>query len=77
MVNDNEEHLTVRLSSELRAACQSRADEVGQTLAEWIRRALREKLERDIASSDDYIKRIKDLEADVACLKSIIKATEE
>lgn len=39
--------MTFRLSPEFHAECKARSDEAGQTLAEWIRRAMREKLERE------------------------------
>lgn len=39
--------MSFRLSYELHAACKESADKKGQTLAEWIRRALQEKLESE------------------------------
>lgn len=38
--------MTIRLDPEFHAACSASADEAGQTLAEWIRRAMRDKLDR-------------------------------
>lgn len=39
--------MTIRLESEFHEECKARSDKIGQTLAEWIRRAMREKLERE------------------------------
>lgn len=39
--------MSFRLPAELHLPCKQAAENDGQTLAEWIRRAMREKLERE------------------------------
>lgn len=39
--------MTIRLEREFHAQCKERSDCAGQTLAEWIRRAMREKMDRE------------------------------
>lgn len=52
MVQKNRETvITVRCDDSLRNGAQLLADEAGQSLVEWIRRAMREKLDRDSAAS--------------------------
>lgn len=46
-MTDDGIQMSFRLSSELHYACKESAEGAGQTLAEWIRRAMREKLERE------------------------------
>lgn len=43
---DDQIKMTIRLDPEFHAACSASADEVGQTLSEWIRRAMKDKLDR-------------------------------
>lgn len=43
----NEIQMTIRLDKDFHAQCKALSDDAGQTLAEWIRRAMREKLERE------------------------------
>lgn len=40
--------MTIRLEKDFHAQCKALSDDAGQTLAEWIRRAMREKLEREV-----------------------------
>lgn len=47
MAKNNDIQMTIRIDPELYNPCKSRADDAGQTLAEWIRRAMKDKLERE------------------------------
>jgi len=44
--------MTIRLEPAFHKACLASAEELGQTLAEWIRRAMKDKLEK--ISNADY-----------------------
>ena len=46
-MSDDGIQMSFRLSSDLHYASKASAESAGQTLAEWIRRAMREKLERE------------------------------
>ncbi|HJK57564.1 MAG TPA: hypothetical protein O0X46_02170 [Methanocorpusculum sp.] len=45
--------MTIRLDKDFHAQCKALSDDAGQTLAEWIRRAMREKLEREVNGESD------------------------
>ena len=47
-MGNNEVQMTIRLEKDFHAQCKALSDDAGQTLAEWIRRAMREKLEREV-----------------------------
>jgi len=47
MTNDDVQ-MTIRLEKDFHTMCKERADYAGQTLAEWIRRAMRGQLDREI-----------------------------
>lgn len=49
----NEIQMTIRLDKDFHAQCKALSDDAGQTLAEWIRRAMREKLEREVNGESD------------------------
>jgi predicted DNA-binding protein len=53
MDSDNEIQLSIRMSAKFRDECKQLSDAAGQTLAEWIRRAMREKLEREVNGESD------------------------
>ena len=43
--------MTIRLEPDFHTECKGYADALGQTLGEWIRRAMKEKLERSRAAA--------------------------
>ena len=47
MTNDDVQ-MTIRLEKDFHAVCKERADYAGQTLAEWIRRAMRGQLDKEL-----------------------------
>jgi len=49
-MGNDEVQMTIRLEKDFHARCKKLSDDAGQTLAEWIRRAMREKLEREVNS---------------------------
>lgn len=46
-MDDTESHFNIRCPKDLREKAEASAVAAGQSLAEWIRRAMREKLERE------------------------------
>ena len=46
-MEEPESHFNIRCPLSLRLAAEKSADEAGQSLAEWIRRAMKEKLARE------------------------------
>lgn len=54
MVQYNREaSITVRCDNELKEQAEQLAREKGQSLVEWIRRAIKEKIDRDVSSTDE------------------------
>ena len=49
----NEIQMTIRLDKDFHAQWKALSDDAGQTLAEWKRRAMREKLERGVNGESD------------------------
>ena len=47
MTNDDVQ-MTIRLEKDFHDVCKERADYAGQTLAEWIRRAMRGQLDKEL-----------------------------
>lgn len=46
--------MSFRLPAEIHFPCKELAEKNGQTLAEWIRRAMKEKLERDTGAREEF-----------------------
>lgn len=67
--------LSIRMEDDLHNKAEKAAKEAGQTLAEWVRRAMREKLEREADPAPAYVTRA-EFEALRRSVQNIEKNTE-
>lgn len=74
--DDNETQFTLRCSRKMRSEAQQSADDLGQSLAEWLRRAIQEKLDREKNGGSDISDEELDARIEVV-LKKMIEEKKE